>query len=185
MFGIDRYPLVDLVDKDDPVLLEAKLAELSAGLQRVLSVEVTGGDFAPDPFVRAASLYALSSGHASAEVALATGASGAAVGRVRLAGVGQTPAAIFLKTTQHMKAKEEFGRYRQHVSNRLAPGFFAHARTGVRGLRAILCPWFPRLPRETSRCSISSSMRQRKGRTWSTDSKRACGRGPHHLGDEW
>lgn len=133
VFGIGRYPLVDLVDKDDPVLLEAKLAELSAGLQRVLSVEMTGGDYAPDPFVRAASLYALSSGHASAEVALATGASGAAVGRVRLAGVGQTPAAIFLKTTQHVKAEEEYGRYRQHVSNRLAPGFFAPTHEPVSG----------------------------------------------------
>lgn len=133
VFGIERYPLVDLVDKDDPVALEAKLAELSAGFQRVRSVELSGVDAAPAIFQRAACLYALSSGHDRAEVTLLTGASGATVGRVRLVGAQQTPAAIFLKTADHRKANEEYRRYRQYVSNRLAPGFFAPTHEPVSG----------------------------------------------------
>ncbi|WP_435769895.1 response regulator [Nocardioides sp. SYSU DS0651] len=133
VFGVERYPLVDLVDKDDPVALESKLAELAAGLKRVLSVGISGGEAAPAAFRRAVGLYALSTGHDSAEVTLLAGASGAAVGRVRLAGVRQTPAAIFLKTTDHRKAEDEYTRYRQHVSNRLAPGFFAPTHEPVSG----------------------------------------------------
>lgn len=133
VFGIERYPLVVLVDKDDPVALETQLADLNAGLERLRSVEMVGVDTASDAFRRAVSLYALGSGHERADVTLLTGASGAIVGRVRLTGAGQTPAAIFLKVTDHAKADDEYRRYRQHVSNRLAPGFFAPTHEPMSG----------------------------------------------------
>lgn len=125
IFGIEGHPLVDLVDKDDPVGLEAKLSALNAGFARVQSVEVSGIEPPNETFRRAVGLYAMSTGHSRAEVVLSPGLSGACVGRVRLTGDGETPATIFLKTSTNAEAADEFERYRQHVSNRLSPGYFA------------------------------------------------------------
>lgn len=125
MYGLERHPLVDLVDKDDVPDLEVKLADLDAGLRRVNAVVIRGADNAGIEFRRAIGMYALSSGHDSAEVIMASGLSGAGVGRVMLTGNGETPAWIFLKTARHDNATEEYQRYRKYVANRLAPGWFA------------------------------------------------------------
>ena len=125
IYGVEGLPFVDLVDKDDPPALEARLSVLNAGFLRLRAVDISGVDPPDETFERAVALYALSLGHSRAEVSLAPGQSGAKVGRVRLSGEGETPAAIFLKTITHKKAADEYRRYRQHVSNRLAPGYFA------------------------------------------------------------
>jgi CheY-like chemotaxis protein len=125
VYGILNYPLVALVDKDDPIALEAKLRALEAGLLRLRTVEISGIEPPHQIFRRAVGLYALSLEHSRADVTLSPGLSGASVGRVHLSGEGETPAAIFLKTTGHADAADEYRRYRQYVSNRLAPGYFA------------------------------------------------------------
>lgn len=125
VYGVEGHPLVDLVDKDDPADLEAKLSALNEGFARVQAVEISGIEPPNETFRRAVGLYAVGLGHTRAEVALSPGLSGASVGRVLLAGVEETPAAIFMKTSATASAGDEFRRYRQYVSNRLAPGLFA------------------------------------------------------------
>lgn len=134
VYGIEHHPLVDLVDKDDVPALEAKLAALNFGFERVHAVDLVGVDEGEhEIFRRAACGYAVSIGQSHVEVQLAPGMSGATVGRVHLSGPPQAPATIFLKVSQHTDAADEYQRYRQQVSNRLAPGLFAPTHEPVSG----------------------------------------------------
>lgn len=126
IFGLDAYPLTQLIEKDEVEELERAIAELHVAEQ-----SLTNGCFIPpEPAVdemlaRAVRMYARTTAHSSAQLTSTTGLSGARTCIVELESEAGSPASVFIKVLPRDEALAEFDKYSRFVPNRLAPGTFA------------------------------------------------------------
>ncbi|UPU46221.1 MULTISPECIES: phosphotransferase [Rhodococcus] len=126
IFGIEEYPLVQLVEKDDVEELEELILTLSRALSELDDYcNLDAGGVEDIIFQRAVRTYAKKIKHNRAIVQKATGLSGATIGRVKFVSEDLSEANIFIKVLDRAEASEEYSRFNEFVPNHLQPGFFA------------------------------------------------------------
>lgn len=144
IFGIEGYPMVQVIEKDDLDDLEELLCKIQQALD-VLdeSCDVDSEDIYDEMFLRAVRTYAkqINMPHAKVQ-AMPGGLSGAPLGRVTFTSPESGRANIFMKVVPHNKAVEETRRFNEFVPPRLQLGHYAHSLppmlAGLRGQGALI-----------------------------------------------
>jgi len=138
LFGLEHYPMVQLVEKGDSDELESLIRELYNALCDVNSFcSLDAGDMGDEMFLRAARIYAKRI-HMSAGTVhtISGGLSKAPLGRVSFSSPDSGHAEIFMKIVPFESAEEETASFQRYVPNRLQTGYFAPSITPIEaGLR--------------------------------------------------
>lgn len=138
LFGLEKYPMVQLVDKDDTDELEALIRALNDALSHINSFcNLDTGEMDDEMFLRAARIYARRIHMSQGAVhKISGGLSEAPLGRVSFSSPDSGRANIFMKLVTFETAAEETASFQRYVPNRLQTGYFAPSITPIEaGLR--------------------------------------------------